>query len=112
MGKGTGMVTRSSGNAFADLGAPGTEERQTKVGLALAINRILDERRLSQGMRPGVWESGGADVCDGVSWGTARVTIEVCRITRLSSTRVRRAAFGAGFRRCLVVIPKARLSTS
>jgi predicted XRE-type DNA-binding protein len=41
-------VTPSSGNVFADLGIADAEERQTKVRLALAINQILDRRRLPQ----------------------------------------------------------------
>jgi len=41
-------ITRSSGNVFADLGFADAEERQTKTRLALAINRILEKRRLSQ----------------------------------------------------------------
>ena len=43
-----GTVTRSSGNVFADLGLPRAEERQTQVRLAVAINQIIKERRLSQ----------------------------------------------------------------
>ena len=46
--EGNPAVTPSSGNVFADLGIAGAEERQTKVRLALAINQILDERRLPQ----------------------------------------------------------------
>jgi predicted XRE-type DNA-binding protein len=41
-------VTPSSGNVFADLGIADADERRTKVRLALAINRILDQRRLPQ----------------------------------------------------------------
>jgi predicted XRE-type DNA-binding protein len=41
-------VTPSFGNVFADLGIADAEERQTKVRLALAINQILEQRRLSQ----------------------------------------------------------------
>ena len=41
-------VVPSSGNVFADLGMAGADERQTKVRLAFAINRILEQRRLSQ----------------------------------------------------------------
>ena len=41
-------VTPSSGNVFADLGFADAGERQTKVRLAFAINRILDEQRLPQ----------------------------------------------------------------
>ena len=46
--KANGSVTRSSGNVFADLGLPRAEERQTQVRLAVAINQIIKERRLSQ----------------------------------------------------------------
>lgn len=42
------LVTHSSGNVFADLGLPHPQERQTKVRLAIAINRIIEDRRLSQ----------------------------------------------------------------
>ncbi|MGB6597379.1 MAG: helix-turn-helix transcriptional regulator [Candidatus Acidiferrum sp.] len=41
-------VFKSSGNVFADLGLAHPEEKQTKVRLAVAINHILGERRLSQ----------------------------------------------------------------
>jgi predicted XRE-type DNA-binding protein len=43
------QVTRSSGNVFADLRLPNAEEKQTKVRLAVAINRIVDDQRLTQG---------------------------------------------------------------
>ena len=46
--EGNTTVTPSSGNVFADLGIAEAEERQTKVRLALAINQILDQRRLPQ----------------------------------------------------------------
>lgn len=42
------IVIRGSGNVFADLGLRDAEEKQTKVRLAVAINRLLDGRRLSQ----------------------------------------------------------------
>jgi predicted XRE-type DNA-binding protein len=42
-------VARSSGNVFADLRLPSAEEKQTKVRLAVAINRIIEDQRLSQG---------------------------------------------------------------
>jgi predicted XRE-type DNA-binding protein len=41
-------VVSSSGNVFADLGRPNAEEKQTKVRLALAINQIIQGRKLSQ----------------------------------------------------------------
>jgi predicted XRE-type DNA-binding protein len=41
-------VTPSSGNVFADLGLADAGQRQTKVRLAFAINRILQRRRLPQ----------------------------------------------------------------
>ena len=41
-------ITPSSGNVLADLGFADADERQTKARLALAINRILEKRRLSQ----------------------------------------------------------------
>ena len=41
-------VVPSSGNVFADLGLPNVEEKQTKVRLAVAINQILQTRKLSQ----------------------------------------------------------------
>lgn len=42
-------IERSSGNVFADLGFRDADERQTKVRLAVAINEILQRRRLPQG---------------------------------------------------------------
>ena len=41
-------VLASSGNVFADLGVPNAEEKQTKVRLAVAINQIIEGRKLSQ----------------------------------------------------------------
>jgi predicted XRE-type DNA-binding protein len=41
-------VVPSSGNVFADLGVINAEEKQTKVRLAVAINQIIQGRRLSQ----------------------------------------------------------------
>jgi predicted XRE-type DNA-binding protein len=41
-------VLPSSGNVFADLGLPRADEKQTKVCLAVAINHILHNHRLSQ----------------------------------------------------------------
>jgi len=41
-------VVPSSGNVFADLGLPNAEEKQTKVRLAVAINQIIQGRKLSQ----------------------------------------------------------------
>ncbi len=37
-----------SGNVFADLGFPNAEERQTKVRLAITLNKALASMRLSQ----------------------------------------------------------------
>jgi predicted XRE-type DNA-binding protein len=42
------QIIRGSGNVFADLGFPDAEERQTKLRLALALNSILDQRKLNQ----------------------------------------------------------------
>ena len=42
------QAARSSGNVFADLRLPNAEEKQTKVRLAVAINRIIEDQRLSQ----------------------------------------------------------------
>ncbi|MEQ9334904.1 helix-turn-helix transcriptional regulator [Thalassobaculum sp.] len=41
-------ITRGTGNAFADLGYPDAEERQTKLRLAHAINDVISRRRLTQ----------------------------------------------------------------
>jgi predicted XRE-type DNA-binding protein len=41
-------IFKSSGNVFADLRLPNAQEKHTKVRLAVAINHILAERRLSQ----------------------------------------------------------------
>jgi predicted XRE-type DNA-binding protein len=41
-------LVRSSGNVFADLGLRDAGEKQTKVRLALAIQQIIQARRLSQ----------------------------------------------------------------
>lgn len=47
-GKNRRGVFPSSGNVFADLRFTNAEERRTKVRLALAINQIIAERKLSQ----------------------------------------------------------------
>src|SRR5713101_207535 len=41
-------IVRSSGNVFADLGLRDAREKQTKVRLAVAIQQIIQARRLSQ----------------------------------------------------------------
>jgi predicted XRE-type DNA-binding protein len=41
-------IVRSSGNVFADLGLRDADEKQTKVRLAVAIQQIIQARRLSQ----------------------------------------------------------------
>lgn len=41
-------IVRSSGNVFADLGLRDAGEKQTKVRLAVAIQQIIQTRRLSQ----------------------------------------------------------------
>jgi predicted XRE-type DNA-binding protein len=41
-------VLPGSGNVFADLGLSNAEEKQTKLRLAFAINKIIAERHLSQ----------------------------------------------------------------
>jgi len=41
-------VVPGSGNVFADLGLRNPEERQTKVRLAVEINRIIAAGRISQ----------------------------------------------------------------
>ena len=42
-------VVQSSGNVFADLGLSHAEEKQTKARLAVAINQIFVNQKLSQG---------------------------------------------------------------
>lgn len=41
-------VTRGSGNVFADLGFADGAERQAKLRLAYALNRVLEARKRSQ----------------------------------------------------------------
>jgi predicted XRE-type DNA-binding protein len=41
-------ISRGSGNVFADLGFPDAAERQAKLRLAYGLNRVLDDRKLSQ----------------------------------------------------------------
>ena len=43
-------VVWSSGNVFADLRLSNAEEKQTKVRLAVAINKIIEDLHLSQGI--------------------------------------------------------------
>jgi predicted XRE-type DNA-binding protein len=42
------LVTKSSGNVFADLGLRNAEVLGTKMRLCVAVNRILDARKLTQ----------------------------------------------------------------
>jgi predicted XRE-type DNA-binding protein len=44
----TEKIQPSSGNVFTDLGLPKAKELDTKVRLAVAINRELDARELTQ----------------------------------------------------------------
>ncbi len=46
--KGNRRATRRSGNVFANLRLPRAEGRPTQVRLAVAINQIIKERRLSR----------------------------------------------------------------
>ena len=41
-------ITHGTGNVFADLGLPDAGERQTKTRLAMAINEIIQARKLKQ----------------------------------------------------------------
>jgi predicted XRE-type DNA-binding protein len=42
------IVEAGSGNVFADLGLPNAEELGTKLRLCVFVNRILDQRGLTQ----------------------------------------------------------------
>ncbi len=44
----TDKVTHGSRNVFADLGFPDAAERQAKLKLAMAINDIIAQRKLTQ----------------------------------------------------------------
>jgi predicted XRE-type DNA-binding protein len=46
--KSVNKIVASSGNVFADLGLPDAAELDTKVRLAVAVNRLLESRRLTQ----------------------------------------------------------------
>lgn len=48
MKKKTIKVTKSSGNIFADLGFKDAEERQLKSTLAIALQKIINKRKLKQ----------------------------------------------------------------
>jgi predicted XRE-type DNA-binding protein len=41
-------VVRSSGNVFRDIGIARPDEKKTKLRLAVAVNGILQERKLTQ----------------------------------------------------------------
>ena len=47
-GRNSEMVVQSSGNVFTDLRLPNAVEKQTRIRLAVAINQVIQERRLSQ----------------------------------------------------------------
>jgi len=46
--KNKSRMIASSGNVFADLGISAPQEKQAKVRLAVAINQIIQARKLSQ----------------------------------------------------------------
>ena len=48
MAKRTNEIDVGTGNGFADLGYADAKQRTLKVKLALEVNRVLEERRLSQ----------------------------------------------------------------
>lgn len=41
-------ITRGSTNVFEDLGYPDSVERQAKLRLAYALNKVLEQRKLTQ----------------------------------------------------------------
>ena len=43
-----GRITRGTRNVFTDLGLPDAAERQARLRLAFALNRVLNGRKLSQ----------------------------------------------------------------
>lgn len=47
-------ATLSSGNVFADMGLPNADELLLKAGLAMEINGIIHERKLTQTAAAGV----------------------------------------------------------
>jgi predicted XRE-type DNA-binding protein len=46
--RGSEAVVPSSGNVFTDLGLSNAGEKQTRVRLAVALNQIIEARRLTQ----------------------------------------------------------------
>ena len=48
MKSGGETIIRGTGNVFADLGYADADERQTKLRLALAVNRVIARRKLTQ----------------------------------------------------------------
>jgi predicted XRE-type DNA-binding protein len=46
-------ITLGTGNVFADLGYADADERQTKLRLALAVNRVIARRKLTQAAAAG-----------------------------------------------------------
>lgn len=42
------VVTRGTGNVFADLGYADASERQAKLRLACALNQVIEQRKLTQ----------------------------------------------------------------
>lgn len=48
MKSGEETIIRGTGNVFADLGFTDADERQTKLRLALSVNRVIARRKLTQ----------------------------------------------------------------
>ena len=42
------VITRGTGNVFADLGFPDASERQAKLRLAYVLNQLIAQRELTQ----------------------------------------------------------------
>jgi predicted XRE-type DNA-binding protein len=42
------VITRGTGNVFADLGYPDASERQAKLRLAYVLNQVIERRELTQ----------------------------------------------------------------
>ena len=69
-------VEVGSGNVFADLGFPDAKELKLKVRLAVEVNRVLEERQLSQDKAAKVLGIRQPHVSELVRYGLDRFSVE------------------------------------
>ena len=83
MAKRRNEIEVGTGNVFADLGYADAKERTLKVELALEVNRVLKERKLTQAQAANLLGIVQPHVSDLVRYRLNRFSAEVTRVARL-----------------------------